>query len=113
MDDVYKRLCAVVSRYNDNWTPSFTRDERRWYPEFRLYSELALSRMPDEEKREVISTEGFKTEYAAFGYAFSVCSPSGTVPYVCSGLVFKSKELCMECAKTFLRLWMEWCLEPL
>lgn len=108
----YLKLRIITAALNEGWTPQFTEDETRYYPWFWLYTQEELDNMGDDEKerRRMILTGDYQTEYAGFGCAYSNDAPSRTYAYVGSRLCLRTDELATYCGRHFIQLWADFTL---
>lgn len=67
----YLKLRIITAALNEGWRPQFTEDETRYYPWFWLYTQEELDNMGDDEKerRRMMLTGDYQTEFAGFGFA--------------------------------------------
>lgn len=51
-DDIvaYMQLRIITAALNEGWKPQFTKDEKRWFPYFILWTKNEIDNMSDEEK---------------------------------------------------------------
>jgi len=51
-DDIiaYLQLRIIAAALNEGWKPQFTKDEKRWFPYFILWTKNEIDNMSDEEK---------------------------------------------------------------
>lgn len=51
-DDIvaYMQLRIIAAALNEGWKPQFTKDEKRWFPYFILWTKNEIDNMSDEEK---------------------------------------------------------------
>ena len=103
----FMKLRIICAALNEGWKPQFVKDEYRWYPWFYLYTQDEIDKKNDEwkQKRHLISTGGYETEYDWFANAGSVDVPSETTSSVGYRLCLKSKALSTYCGKHFTKLW--------
>jgi len=104
----YLKLRIITAALNEEWTPQFTEDERRWYPWFTLYTQEEIDAMTEEEKGRVVGRAG-GSAYAggglvcAFALHVSSCSCTGGG----SRLVFRTRELAEYAGKQFGDIWAD------
>lgn len=108
----YLKLRIITTALNEGWTPQFTEDETRYYPWFWLYTQEELDNMGDAEKerRRMMPTGEYQTEYAGFGCANSNNAPSVTDATVGSRLCLRTDELATYCGQQFIQLWADFTL---
>lgn len=108
----YHKLRIVCAALNEGWKPQFTEDEERYYPWHWLYTRKEIDKMDASElkERNMISTEGYQTEYAGFASAASAYAPSHSYTNVGSRLCLKSDALAVYCGTQFVNLWADFLL---
>lgn len=108
----YLKLRIITAALNEGWEPQFTEDETRYHPWFWLYTQEELDKMGDDEKerRHMMLTGDYQTEFAGFGYASSYYAPSFTIAYVGSRLCLRTDELATYCGRQFNQLWADFTL---
>lgn len=108
----YLKLRIICAALNEDWEVKFTEDECRYYPWFYLYTQKELDKMDESEKQErnIVSLNGYVSDYRGFCCAGSSCVPSTTDAYFGSRLCFKNSELATYCGRQFIELWMNFCL---
>ena len=105
----FVKLRIICAALNEGWEPKFTEDEVRWYPWNLLYTQQEIDNMRKEEreKRAMMSTDDYVTEYAGFAYAISHYAPSYANAHFGSRLCLKSNELALYCGTQFIELWAD------
>lgn len=108
----YLKLRIIVAALNEGWEPKFTEDEWRYYPWFYLYTEREIKDMSSEEreKRRMMSTDGYVTDFAGFGFATTNIVPSSTTARIGSRLCLKNSDLATYCGKQFIDIWADFYL---
>ena len=108
----YHKLRIICAALNEGWEPKFYRNERRYYPWFWLYTQKEIDNMDAAtiKERNIISTDGYQTEYAGFAGASSYGTPSYSSTYIGSRLCLKSDTLAVYCGKQFIKLWADFML---
>lgn len=108
----YLKLRIITTALNEGWRPQFTEDETRYYPWFWLYTQEELDNMGDDEKdrRRMMLTGDYQTEFAGFGCASSNAAPSPTGAYLGSRLCLRTDELATYCGRQFIQLWANFTL---
>lgn len=119
MNDIsaFLKLRIITAALNEGWEAQFTPGEYRYYPFFNIYSKEEYDRLTDGEKEEVGlvlwggnanygSYAGFAYAYSrfAFSYSYSVCG---------ARLALKSEELANYAGKQFLKIYAEFCFNPM
>ena len=101
----YLKLRIITAVLNEEWTPQFTEDERRWYPYFYLWTEDELNGKSDEWKddNQLLlwggsacdgSGCGVASSYSAYGWSCAVASLG-------SRLAYKTEALATYAGRTF------------
>ena len=105
----FLQLRIVCAALNEGWEPKHTEDEVRYYPWHWLYTQDELDNMQEEEKirRCMLPTGEYQTEYAGFGYAYSINAPSTASANIGSRLCLRSEQLAVYCGKQFIKLWAD------
>ena len=102
----YLKLRIIVAALNEGWEPRFTKNERRWYPWFTLWTKEELLEKSEEWKidRQPISIGDYSGDFEGFSFEYSSCLASPNIPYC---LCFKSEALATYCGKQFIELWLD------
>lgn len=110
--EAYLQLRVIVAALNEGWEPQFTEDEERYYPWHWLYTRKEIDKMDASElkERNMISTEGYQTEYAGFACARSAAAPSFSDAHFGSRLCLKSDALAVYCGTQFVNFWADFLL---
>lgn len=110
--EAYLQLRVIVAALNEGWEPQFTEDEERYYPWHWLYTRKEIDKMDASElkERNMISTDGYQTEYAGFAYADSHTAPSASNTNIGSRLCLKSDALAVYCGTQFVNIWADFLL---
>lgn len=108
----YLKLRIITAALNEGWEPQFTEDETRYHPWFWLYTQEELDKMGDDEKerRCMMLTGDYQTEFAGFGCASSSYAPSYSSASVGSRLCLRTDELATYCGRQFNQLWADFTL---
>lgn len=109
----FLKLRIITEALNEGWRPQFVKDERRWYPYFRLYTKEEIEKMDDEIKARVVARSS--SSAVAFGgvsYAHAN-NDSAVVNASCgSRLAFKTAELAEYAGKQFIEIYADFCFIP-
>lgn len=105
----YLKLRIICAALNEGWKPRFTEGETRWYPWHWFYTQEEMDGMSEAEKSDrcMMTTGGYRTEYAGFASGDSYYAPSYSATNVGSRLCLKSEELAEYCGKQFIELWAD------
>ena len=110
----YLKLRIIVTALNEGWTPKFTKDERRWYPWFKLWTGKELSMIGKagwkDDRHLIMIGDKYQSEYAGLAFTHSVYAPSSTYMFFGSRLCLKSEALATYCGKQFINLWADFVL---
>lgn len=107
----YMKLRIVTEALNEDWHPTFSDEEVRYYPWFVLYTEEEYENLDDDDKARCCRVVGRSHNFAgAFGglvYADAYNASSGSGTYLGSRLAFKTRELALHAGKQFINLWCD------
>ena len=105
----FLKLRIICAALNEGWEPQFTEDEYRWYPWHFLWTEDELAEKDDEwkQRKALIDTGDYVTDYAGFSFAYSTFVASNAIAYFGSRLCLKSEALSDYCGTQFIRLWAD------
>lgn len=110
--EAYLQLRVICAALNEGWDPKFYEGETRYYPWCLLYTKEEIDKIGEAEahKRNIVSTDGYQTEFAGFGFAYSLLAPSAASSVFGSRLCLKSGALAEYCGKQFINLWADFLL---
>lgn len=104
----FAKLRVIAEALNEEWKPTFSKDECRYYPWFNLYTKEQYLKLDDKEKRYCVLRSGNFTS-SNFGFvscsAFVDASTSNTGNG--SRLALKTRELAEYCGKQFIDIWAD------
>ena len=105
----FLKLRVICAALNEGWEPQFTDDELRWYPWHFLWTEDELAEKDEEweQRKALIDTGDYVTDYAGFAYAGSHYVASHAPANIGSRLCLKSEALSDYCGTQFIRLWAD------
>ena len=108
----YHKLRIVCAALNEGWEPQFTKDEKRYYPWFYLYTKEEIDEITADERKELnmTSTDGYQAAYAGFASACPSDAPSDSFTSVGSRLCLKSDTLAKYCGRQFTDIWADFLL---
>lgn len=106
----YLKLRIIAAALNEDWTPQFIKDERRYYPYFYLYTQQEIDEMSEDYKKELWLFGGSSnsgafcglaaaSSYAGWTYAFSNRS---------ARLAVKNFDLALYFGKQFIEIWSDY-----
>lgn len=101
----YLKLRIIAAALNEGWEPQFTKNERRWYPWFTLWTKTELLEKSEEWKidRQPISIGDYSGDFAGLTFEHSCLASPNINPRLC----FKSEALATYCGKQFIELWVD------
>lgn len=101
----YLKLRIITAALNEGWMPKLTKEERRYYPYFRLCSNEDIIRMSEKEESSVVNLPSGGVSYAhAYHGSAYVDAAFG------SRLAFKTEELAEYAGKQFTELYADYLL---
>ena len=107
------KLFIIVAALNEGWEPQFVKDECRYYPWFRRYTNEEYEELSEEERGRAVLRSGNNTN-AYYGVvhvgAGSASSSSGT-----SGgarLAFRTRELALYAGEQFAEEFADFIFKP-
>lgn len=107
----YLKLRIITAAINDGWEPKYAEGETRWYPWFYFYTDEALKKMSDKDRKCLLGGENIKVfskgvlTCAYEGYASSA---SGTGDGI--NLVYESKEKADYAGRKFIDIYADYLL---
>lgn len=108
----FLKLRIITEALNEGWRPQFVKDERRWYPYFRLYTKEEIEKMDDEIKARMVARSNYSA-YANGGVSYAIAYyDSAYVNAHCSRLAFKTTELAEYVGKQFIEIFADFCFIP-
>ena len=110
--EAYLQLRVICAALNEGWEPKFYEGETLYYPWCWLYTKEEIDKMGEAEahERNMVSTYGYQTEFAALAFATSAADPSNSYLHFGSRLCLKSEALAVYCGKQFIDLWADFLL---
>lgn len=97
-DDItaYMQLRVIAAALNENWKPQFTKDEKRWFPYFILWTKNEIDNMSDVQKdiRDLMLWDDS-------AYSSSYTNAYTQIAIFSSRLAYKSQELAEYAARQF------------
>lgn len=109
----FLKLRIITEALNEGWRPQFVKDERRWYPYFRLYTKEEIEKMDDEIKARVVArSDSSASANGGVSYAHANYVSAGVVAYYGSRLAFKTAELAEYAGKQFIEIYADFCFIP-
>lgn len=105
---IYLKLRIINAALNEGWEPQFTKDESRYYPYFRFFTERELNQIKSRVKGRVVGRAG-SNSYAGGGLAYAVAygSSSNSSGHYGSRLAFKTRELAEYAGRQFVELYAD------
>lgn len=107
----YLKLRIICAALNEEWKPTFSDGECRYYPWFYIYNQNEYEKLNKDEKKKcrVVGRQS----YDAYAFGGVVCSSahfSTSYSYSYHGtlIVFKTRELAEYCEKQFIDIWSDY-----
>jgi hypothetical protein len=106
----YLKLRIIAAALNEDWTPQFTKDERRYYPYFYLYTQQEIDEMSEDDKKELWLFGGRSADGSFCGLACAASSVvwSGSGSYLSARLAVKKYDLALYFGKQFIEIWSDY-----
>ena len=104
----YMKLRIIIATLNEGWQPTFSDEERRYYPWFMFYTKEEQDAMDEEERSRVLGRSSVSANanagvaYSDTGYASSLTST-----YSGGRLCFKNRELAEYAGQQFLAIYAD------
>lgn len=107
------KLFIIVAALNDGWEPKFEKDERRYYPWFRLYTKDEYEELSEEEKGRCVLRSGSNT-YSYYGFVFCHANSVASYSYSYNGsrLAFRTRELALYAGEQFAEEFVDFIFKP-
>lgn len=107
----YLKLRIICAALNEGWKPQFTKDEYRWYPCFRLWTEEELKDKYDEWKVDnklwLFGGSSNNASDCGFAAASSDFVWTHSYSYCSARLAVKSRKLAEYFGKQFIDIWAD------
>lgn len=111
--DAYLKLRIICTALNEDWEPQFTKDEWRYFPWFKLYTQEEIEAIDEDEKSRVVCRSGSDAgAYGGVACAHADYGSSSTYSYIGSQLAFKSSELAKYAGEQFVEIWADYVFKP-
>lgn len=109
----FLKLRIITEALNEGWRPQFVKDERRWYPYFRLYTKEEIEKMDDEIKARVVArSSSHASAVGGVSFAGAGSDSASVIAYYGSRLAFKTAELAEYAGKQFIEIYADFCFIP-
>ncbi|MBR4552870.1 MAG: hypothetical protein IKO20_04020 [Bacteroidaceae bacterium] len=109
----YLKLRIIVAALNEGWEPKFTKDERRYFPWFKLYTQEDYDELDDEEKARVVYRGSYGAyAYGGVSYAYAGHDASNSNANVGSRLALRTRELAAYAGRQFIEEWADFVFKP-
>lgn len=107
------KLFIIVAALNEGWKPKFEKDERRYYPWFRLYTKDEYEELSEEEKGRCVLRSGSYT-LSNFGFVFCNAYNDASYSYTNFGsrLAFRTRELALYAGEQFAEEFVDFIFKP-
>ena len=107
------KLFIIVAALNEGWKPKFEKDERRYYPWFRLYTKDEYEELSEEEKGRCVLRSGGNTHSSG---GFVACNAAHDASYSFtnngSRLAFRTRELALYAGEQFAEEFVDFIFKP-
>lgn len=109
----FLKLRIITEALNEGWRPQFTKDERRWFPYFYLYTKEKIKKMDDKTRARVVARSNSDAS-ASGGVSCAVALYDSANMYTSYGscLAFKNEELAEYAGKQFIDIYADFCFIP-
>lgn len=106
----YLKLRIIAAALNEDWTPQFTKDERRYYPYFFLYTQQEIDERSEDDNKELWLFGGYSDNGSACGlaYAYSDYVWSDSYSGSSARLAVKKYDLALYFGKQFIEIWSDY-----
>lgn len=106
---IYLKLRIINAALNEGWEPRFTKDESRYYPYFRFFTERELNQINGRVKgRLVVRAYHNASAYVGLAYAGESDASSYSGGFSSgSRLAFKTRELAEYAGRQFVELYAD------
>lgn len=106
----YLKLRIIAAALNEDWTPQFIKDERRYYPYFYLYTQQEIDEMSEDYKKELWLFGGSSHSGANCGLAYAASADvwAGAGSYLSARLAVKNFDLALYFGKQFIEIWSDY-----
>lgn len=106
----YLKLRIIAAALNEDWTPQFTKDERRYYPYFYLYTQQEIDERSEDDNKELWRFGGSSHDGSLCGLAIA-CSNGGwsdSTSDFSARLAVKKYDLALYFGKQFIEIWSDY-----
>lgn len=105
---IYLKLRIINAALNEGWEPQFTKDESRYYPYFRFFTERELNQIKGRVKGRVVGRAYHNSSaYVGLAYAYAYNASSYSYGDGGSRLAFKTRELAEYAGRQFVELYAD------
>ena len=104
----YLKLRIIAAALNEDWTPQFTKDERRYYPYFYLYTQQEIDEMSEDDKKELWLFGGNSNNGSLCGLAYTRNGWSNSYSDFSARLAVKNYDLALYFGKQFIEIWSDY-----
>lgn len=109
----FLKLRIITEALNEGWRAQFVKDERRWYPYFRLYTKEEIKKMDNEIKARVVARSSSSADaLGGVSYANAYYDSAHVFAFFGSRLAFKTAELAEYAGKQFIEIYADFCFIP-
>ena len=106
----YLKLRIIAAALNEDWKPQFTKDERRYYPYFYLYTQQEIDEMSEDDKKELWLFGGAPADGSICGLAAASSDLVGSdsTSDISARLAVKNYDLALYFGKQFIEIWSDY-----
>lgn len=106
----YLKLRIIAAALNEDWTPQFTNDERRYYPYFHLYTQQEIDELSEDDKKELWLFGGTSNNGSSCGLASAASTNVWSNAYSdrSARLAVKNYDLALYFGKQFIEIWSDY-----
>lgn len=107
----FLKLRIIAVALNEGWTPTFAKDEYRYYPWFYLYSKDEYEELDEDQKARVVCRSNhYASASGGVSYAYADVDSASVDASIGSWLAFKSRELAFYSGQQFIDIWADYLL---
>ena len=107
------KLFIIVAALNEGWEPQFVKDEYRYYPWFRLYTNEEYEELSEEERGRAVLRSGSSTNaYSGVVYVHANVASSYSYAYSGARLAFRTRELALYAGEQFAEEFADFLFKP-
>ena len=106
----YLKLRVICAALNEEWKPTFNKDEHRYYPWLYMYTEENYKKLDEGEKVHCIPLRSHvnANAYGSIVYVDAHSAGSFSSAYYGVQLALKTQELAEYCGRQFVNIWCDY-----